>query len=160
MYPAGEPSTSPRFPSDLWGNHPCGNFLMISMRKFGWNEGEFSMWISLPHFPVESLGMFPRGNFPCVSPRNVKMEYNDIGRVPVMWKYPSDDLMSFLGELKCLQVRGNFPLIQTLIWKFPLDFRVDSRFTYNPNIRVDSLHQQPPSPGIPCRILEISLAGK
>ena len=60
-----------------------------------------------------------------------------------MWKYPSDDLMSFFGQLKCLQVWWNFPLISTPIKKFPLNFRVDS------------LHQQPPSPGIPRRIHDI-----
>ena len=57
---------------------------MISLRKLGGNEGEFSMWTFPPPFPVESLGIFPRGNFPRVSPKNFKMQYNDIGRVPVM----------------------------------------------------------------------------
>ena len=36
---------------------------------------------------------------------------------------------------------------------------MDSRFTYNPNFHVDSLHQQPKSLGIPCRIHEILPAG-
>ena len=97
------------------GDHPRGNFLIISLRKFRVNKGEFSMWIFPPPFPVESLGIFPRGNFPRASLKNFKMQFNDIGRVPVMWKYPSDDLMSFFGELKCLQVWGNFPLISTAI---------------------------------------------
>ena len=154
------PQISTRIYGGIQGDHPCGNFLMISLRKFGGNEGEFSMWIFPPPFPVESLGIFPRGNFPRVSLKNFKMQYKDIGRVPVMWKYLSDDLMSFFGEIKCLQVWGNFPLISTPIWKFPLNFRVDSRFTYNPNFHVDSLHQQPKSLGIPCRIREILPAGK
>ena len=132
---------------------------MISLRKFRGNEGEFSMWIFPPPFPVESLGIFPRGNFPRVSLKNFKMQYKDIGRVPVMWKYLSDDLMSFFSEIKCLQVWRNFPPNSTPIWKFPLNFRVDSRFTYNPNFHVDSLHQQPKSLGIPCRIREILPAG-
>ena len=44
--------------------------------------------------------------FPSYFPQNFKLhvQYKDIGRVPVEWKYPSDDLMSFFGELKCLQV--------------------------------------------------------
>ena len=108
----------PDFHADLWGipwDHLCGNFLMISLRKWRGNEGEFSMRIFPPPFPVESLGIFPRGNFPRASLKNFKMQFNDIGRVPVMWKYPSDDLMSFFGELKCFQVWGNFPLISTPI---------------------------------------------
>ena len=32
-----------------------------------------------------------------------------------MSKYPSDNLMSLFGELKFLQVWGNFPLISTAI---------------------------------------------
>ena len=36
---------------------------------------------------------------------------------------------------------------------------MDSRFTYNPNFHVDSLHQQPQSPGIPHGISEILPAG-
>ena len=55
------------------------------------------MWI-FPHpFLIESRGIFPHGNFP----QNFKMQYKDIGRVPVEGKYPSDDLMSYFGELKC-----------------------------------------------------------
>ena len=49
-----------------------------------------------------------------------------------MLKYPSDDLMSFFGELKCVQVWGNFPLVSTSIKKIPLNFHLDSRFTYYP----------------------------
>ena len=54
------------------GDHPCGNFLMISLWKFRGNEGEFSMWIFPPPFPVESLGIFPHGNFPRASLKNLK----------------------------------------------------------------------------------------
>ena len=57
---------------------------MISPWKFRGNEGDFSMWIFPPPFPVESLEIFPRGNFPHASPKNFKMKFNDIGRVPVM----------------------------------------------------------------------------
>ena len=105
------------------------------------------MWI----FCLLFLGIFPRGNFP----QNFKMQFNDIGRVPDVRKQPSDDLMSCFGESKCLQVWGNFSFISTVIKKFPLNFRVDSCFTYNRNYRVDSLHQQPPSLGIPLRICKI-----
>ena len=143
------PQISTRIYGGIPGDHPCGNFLMISLRKFGGNEGEFPMWIFPPHFPVESLGKFPRGNFLCVSLKIFKMQFNDIGRISVMWKYPSDDLMSFFGELKFLQVWRNFPLISTPIWKFPLNFHVDSRFTCNPNFHMDSFHKQKQSPGIP-----------
>ena len=45
-----------------------------------------------------------------------------------MLKYPSDDLMSFFGELKCVQVWGNFPLVSTSIKKIPLNFHMDSRY--------------------------------
>ena len=102
---------------------------------------------------------FPRGNLPCVSLKDFKMQHNDIGRAQVMWKYPTHSLMSFFGELKYLQVWGNFSLILIMILNVPLNFRVDSCFTYNPNFRMDSLHQQPQSPGIPCRIPEILPAG-
>ena len=37
-----------------------------------------------------------------------------------------------------LKVWGDFPLISIRIWKTPLNFRVNSGFTYNPNFRVDS----------------------
>ena len=57
---------------------------MISLWKFRGNEGEFSMCIFPPPFPAESLGIFPRGNFPRASLKNFKMQFNDIGRVPVM----------------------------------------------------------------------------
>ena len=67
------------------------------------------MWIFPPSFPVESVGKFLRGNFPCVSLKNFKMQYNDIGIVRVMRKYLSDDLMSFFGEIKYLQVLGKLP---------------------------------------------------
>ena len=108
----------PDLHTDLWGipgDYPCGNFLMISLRKIRGNEGEFSTWIFPPPFPVESLGIFPCGNFPYASLKIFKMQFNDVGRVPVMWKYPSDDLMSFFGEIKCLQVLGNFLPISTPI---------------------------------------------
>ena len=103
--PAGEPSTSPRIPGGFMGEIQgiilAENFLMISLRKFKGKEGEFSMWIFPPPFPVESLGIFPGGNFPRASLKNFKMQFIDIGRVPVVWKYPTDDLMSFFCELKC-----------------------------------------------------------
>ena len=85
-------------------------------------------------------------SFSCVSlvlPSNSKMQFNDLGRVPAMWKHPSDDLMSFLGELECLHVCGTFPLKPDV--KISPEFRVDSRFTYNPSFRVYHLHQHPPS---------------
>ena len=106
--------TSMRIYGGISGDHLCGNFLMISLRKFRGSEGEFSLfWIFQPPSPVESLEIFPRGNFPRASLKHFKMQFNDIGRVPVIRKYPSDDLMSFFGELKYLQVWGNFPLIST-----------------------------------------------
>ena len=51
----------------IWGDHPRGNFLIISLRKWRRNEGEFSMWIFPPLFPRESPRIFPHGNFPHVS---------------------------------------------------------------------------------------------
>ena len=153
------PQISTQIDGGIPGDHPCGNILIISTQKFGGNEGEFAIWIFQPPFPRESLGKFPCGNLPCVSLKNFKMQHNDIERVQVMWKYPTHNLMPFFGELKYLQVWGNFPLILTPILKLPLNFRVDSCFTYNPNFRVDSLHHQPQSPGIPRKIPEILLVG-
>ena len=43
--------------------------------------------------------------------------------------------------------------------KIPLNFRMDSRFTYNSKFHMDSLHQQPQSPRIPRRIHEILPTG-
>ena len=51
--------------------------------------------------------------FPLYFPQKFKMRYNDMQRVPVVRKYPSDDLRSFVIELKCLQVWGYFPFIST-----------------------------------------------
>ena len=82
------PQISTRIYGGIPGDHPCGNFPMISLRKFRGNKGEYSMWIFLPSFRVESLGLFPHGNFPRSSHINFKMQFNDIGRVPVMWKHP------------------------------------------------------------------------
>ena len=156
--PAGEPSTTPRFPRRFMGEFqgiipaeisswlPCGN------------SGEMKGNFLCGYFCLLSQWN-PWGYFPRASLKNFKMQFNDIGRVPVMWKYPSDDLMPFIGELKCLQVWRNFPLISSPIQKFSLNFHGDSRFTYNPNIHVDSLHQQPQSLGIPHGIREILPAG-
>ena len=47
------PQTSARIYGGIPGDHPCGNFLIISLRKFGGNAGGFSMWIFPPPFPVE-----------------------------------------------------------------------------------------------------------
>ena len=66
------------------GDHPRGNFLVIFLQKFRGNEGEFSVWIFPPSFPVESMGIFPHRNFPLASLKNFKMQFNDIGKVPVM----------------------------------------------------------------------------
>ena len=57
--------------------------------------------------------------FPSYFPQNFKTHYNDIGSILVVWNESSDDLMSFSGELKLLQVWRKFPLISPLIWKFP-----------------------------------------
>ena len=46
----------------------------------------------------------PTWKFPSCFPQNFKMQYNDIGRVQVVWKYPRHDLMSFFDELNFLQV--------------------------------------------------------
>ena len=53
------PQISKRIFGGIRGDHPCGNFLIISVRKFRGNEGEFSMLIFPPPFPAESLGIFP-----------------------------------------------------------------------------------------------------
>ena len=76
----------------------------------------------------------------------------------MVWKYPSDDFMSFFGELESLYNSGELPshFIQDL--KNSPDFHLDSRFTYNPIF----LHRQPQSLGIPrkiCVVLPAGLAG-
>ena len=76
--------------------HVQGNFLIISLQKFRGNEEKFSMWI----FPCGIPGDISMLKFPLWFPQNFKMQFNDTGRVPVMLKYPSDDLMSFFGELE------------------------------------------------------------
>ena len=99
----------PDFHADLWGNyrdHPCEKFFVISLRKFRENEGEFYMRIFPPPFSVESLGILSKCNL----------------RGPSHVEKPSDDLMSLFGELKCLQVWGNFPLILNAISKFSPEF--------------------------------------
>ena len=118
LEPSGRAIHVPQISTDLWQNSRGS-----SLRKFPHNSpaeiqgkwsGIFYVDISLS-FPVESLGIFPHGNFPCASPKIFKMQFNDIGKVHDMWKYPSDDLMSLFGEFKCLQVWGIFPLISTTI---------------------------------------------
>ena len=133
------------------GDHPCGNFLIISLRKFRGNEGEFSIWIFPPPFPVESLGIFSPGNFlPSFlwwhrkGPSYVKI-FQCWFEV-ILWSIKMD------AGLRKLPSHFNRDL------KFPLNFRVDSRFTYNPNFR-GFLHHQPPSPGIPRKIRENLPAG-
>ena len=79
--------------------------------------------------------------FPLYFPQNFKMRYNDIRRVPVVRKYPSDDLRSFVIEFKMFTVLGILPSHFNLDLKNPLNFPVDSHFTYNPSFRVGSLHQ-------------------
>ena len=59
--------------------------------------------ISVPYKIPEDIST---RKLPSYFPKNFKMQYNDIGSVQVVWKYPSDDLMAILGELKWLQVRG------------------------------------------------------
>ena len=105
---------------------------MISLQKFRGNKGENSKWIFPPPFPVESLGIFPCGNFPGAPLKYFKMQFNDKGRVPVMWKYPSSYLMSFFGKLKCLQVWVNFPLISIPISKFSPKFPCGFPFHLQP----------------------------
>ena len=98
-YPAGEPSMSPRFPrgSSLW-KFPLNSPAEI-WGKFG---GNFYVAVSAS-FPCRIPGDITTWKFPSFFPQNFKMQYSDIGRVPVMWKYPSDELMTFFVELKCLR---------------------------------------------------------
>ena len=126
---------STRIYGGIPGDHPCGNFLMISLRKWRGNEREFSMWI-FPHpFPVESLGSFLRGNFPRVSLKNFKMQFNHMKTVPAMWKSSSDDLVSFFGEIKIITGLGKFPS------HFNPDLKIFHQF-----LRGFSFHLQPKFP--------------
>ena len=84
---------------EMKGNFLCGYFCFLSL----WNPwGYFHVEISL----ISSL-------------KNFKMQFNYIGRVPVMWKYASVDLMSSFGEFKCSQVWGNYLLISIPFKNFP-----------------------------------------
>ena len=75
------PQTSTWFYGGIPGDHPCGNFLIISQRKFKGNEGEFSMWIFLPPFHLELWGYFHL-EISLVFPwKNFKMQWNDLGTV-------------------------------------------------------------------------------
>ena len=70
--PAGELSTSPRFPriyGRIPGDHPCGNFLIIPLRKFRGNEAEFSMWI-FPYLSCGIPGDISTWKFPLCFPQN------------------------------------------------------------------------------------------
>ena len=154
------PQISTKIYRGMQRDHPCGNFLIISLRTFRRNRGEFSIWIFPPRFPRESLRILPHGIsliFPSYFPQNLKMQYSDIRRVPVVWKYPCYDWMSLVNlnvhMLRELPSHFNEDL------KIPLNIRMDSRFTYSPNFCVDSLHQQPHSPGSPRRIRVILPAG-
>ena len=49
LLPSGRAIHVPQISTQIYGgipgDHPWGNFLIISLRKFGGNEGEFSTWI-------------------------------------------------------------------------------------------------------------------
>ena len=106
----------PDFRMELWGNFRGSspwNFLIISLQKFRRNKGEFSMWIFPPLFPRESPGIFPHGNFPHISLKISKCHKRPY-KGSQLWKnIPVMFYCQFFGELKGLQVRGNFPLIST-----------------------------------------------
>mgnify|MGYP001793070419 CR=1 FL=1 len=110
-------------------------------------------------FPCGIPGYISTWKFALCFPKNFKMQYNSIGRVQVMWKYPSDDLMSFFSELKCLQVWGNFPLILTPIWKLPwISARILVSLTTQISTWIPSTNNQNLQ-GIPRRICEPLPAG-
>ena len=98
------------------GDHPRRNLLIIFLRKFRRNKGEFFMRIFPPLFPRESPSIFPHGNFPPISLQMSKChkrtyKWSQLWKnIPVMFK------CQFLGELEGLQVWGNFPLFST--WNF------------------------------------------
>ena len=105
--PAGSHPHPRDFCADLWGNSR-GSSLRKIPHDFpaeiqGKWRGFFYVNISAS-FPCGIPGDVSCGKCPCASLKNFKMQINDIGRTPVMWKYPSDDLMSFFVELKSLQV--------------------------------------------------------
>ena len=123
--PVGEPSTSPRFPRRYMGEITG----IIPVEISSWfpcenseNEWEFSRRILSPPFPVESLGMFPFGNFPCFYPQNLKMQYNDIGRVPVMSKISQWWFDVILWWIKIFTGLGKLPS------HFKLDLKTSPKF--------------------------------
>ena len=90
-HPAGEPSTSPQISTRILGEFqgtihveisslfPCGNL--------GEMKGIFYVDISAA-FPCGIPGDISTLKLPLCFPQNFKMQYNDIGRVPVVGNIP------------------------------------------------------------------------
>ena len=101
-YPAGEPSTSPRFlcrfiaefqgiiPAEISSWFPCGNSWEIQGNFLCGYFRLLSLWNPWGNFHVEISLVLPSKISKC----NLMT-----GRVTVMWKYPIDDLMALFGEL-------------------------------------------------------------
>ena len=110
--PSGQPIHVPQISAwnygGISGDHPRGNFLIISLQKFRRNKGEFSMWIFPPIFPRESPGIFPYGSFPHISLKISKCHKRSLQRVPVVKKHPSDVLMSILWWIERFNGSGKF----------------------------------------------------
>ena len=115
VIPAGEPSTSPRFrrgfmgefqgitPAEISSRFPCGNEEQMKGYFLCGYFQLLSLWNPWGYFRVEISHVLPSKILNC----NL-MTWE---RSQLCEKYPSDDLRSFFGELKCLQLWGNFPLI-------------------------------------------------
>ena len=82
LYPSGRAihvlQISTRIYWGIPGDHPCGNFLMISLRKF---RGIFYVDISAS-FPCGIPGDISEWKFPSCFPQTFKMHLIDIGGVP------------------------------------------------------------------------------
>ena len=120
MYPAGKPSTSPRFPhgfirefqgfipEEISSLYPCGNSGEIKDNFLCTFFPLFSLENHRVYFQMEISLVFPSK---CQSV--IKGHSNGPScekNIPVMF------WCQFFGELKDFQVRGNYPLIST--WNF------------------------------------------
>ena len=75
--PSGRAIHAPQISTSIYGrisgDHPRGNFIIISLRKFRRNKGEFCMWV-FPHFFPERINEdISTRKFSSYIPQNVKV---------------------------------------------------------------------------------------
>ena len=122
-------------------SHPCPPDFHADLWGYGGIPGDHTCGHS-SWFPCGNSSEM-MGNFLCVYFRLISLWFDII-----LWWIK---MSTGLGKLPSHS--NPFCII------FPPNFHMDSRFTYNPNFNVDSLHPQPQSLGIPNGIREILPAG-